>query len=278
MSPFEMLKIGNKVLHWGERTYIMGILNVTPDSFSDGGRFVDICAAVAHAKKMAAEGADIIDIGGESTRPGAAPVPEEEEKKRVIPVIERLKDEIEVPISIDTYRSGTAEAAIKAGAAMINDVWGLKADAGMAGMAAFYGAPVCIMHNKAEACYGNLIEDITADLEQSLEIAEKAGIRRENIIIDPGIGFGKTLEHNLEVMRRLEDFKAMGYPLLLGASRKSMIGKVLDLPVEERLEGTLATTVIGIIKGADIIRVHDVLQNRRAALMTDRVVRGHWTK
>ena len=273
-----MLKIGNKVLHWGERTYIMGILNVTPDSFSDGGRFVDICAAVAHAKKMAAEGADIIDIGGESTRPGAAPVPEEEEKKRVIPVIERLKDEIEVPISIDTYRSGTAEAAIKAGAAMINDVWGLKADAGMAGMAAFYGAPVCIMHNKAEACYGNLIEDITADLEQSLEIAEKAGIRRENIIIDPGIGFGKTLEHNLEVMRRLEDFKAMGYPLLLGASRKSMIGKVLDLPVEERLEGTLATTVIGIIKGADIIRVHDVLQNRRAALMTDRVVRGHWTK
>jgi len=272
------LKIGNKVLHWGERTYIMGILNVTPDSFSDGGRFVDICAAVAHAKKMAAEGADIIDIGGESTRPGAAPVPEEEEKKRVIPVIERLKDEIEVPISIDTYRSGTAEAAIKAGAAMINDVWGLKADAGMAGMAAFYGAPVCIMHNKAEACYGNLIEDITADLEQSLEIAEKSGIRRENIIIDPGIGFGKTLEHNLEVMRRLEDFKAMGYPLLLGASRKSMIGKVLDLPVEERLEGTLATTVIGIIKGADIIRVHDVLQNRRAALMTDRVVRGHWTK
>ena len=275
MNP---LKIGNRLLHWGERTYIMGILNVTPDSFSDGGRFVDICAAVAHAKKMAAEGADIIDVGGESTRPGAAPVPEEEEKKRVIPVIERLKDEIEVPISIDTYRYGTAEAAIKSGAAMINDVWGLKADAGMAKVAAFYGVPVCIMHNKAEACYVNLIEDMTDELEQSLEIAEKAEIARKNIIIDPGIGFGKTLGHNLEVMRRLEHFKTMGYPLLLGTSRKSMIGKVLDLPVEERLEGTLATTVIGIIKGVDIIRVHDVLQNRRAALMADRVVRGKWIK
>ena len=272
------LKIGKKVLYWGERTYIMGILNVTPDSFSDGGRFVDIDAAVAHAKKMTAEGADIIDVGGESTRPGAAPVTEEEEKKRVIPVIERLKNEIEVPISIDTYRSGTAEAAINAGAAMINDVWGLKADAGMAKVAAFYGVPVCIMHNKADACYGSLIEDMTAALEESLAIAEKAGIKRENIIIDPGIGFGKTLDHNLEVMRRLEHFKSMGYPLLLGTSRKSMIGKVLDLPVEDRLEGTLATTVIGIVKGVDIIRVHDVLQNRRAARMADKVVRTQWTK
>jgi dihydropteroate synthase len=267
------LRIGKSVFNWGERTYVMGILNITPDSFSDGGRFAYIDAAIAQARKMAAEGADIIDVGGESTRPGAIPVTEEEEKRRVIPVIECLANELEIPISIDSYRAGTAEAAIKAGAAMINDVWGLKADAKMSEVAAFYQTPVCIMHNRAEACYKCLIDDMTDDLRESISIAETAGIKRDNIILDPGIGFGKTLEQNLEVMRRLEYFKAMGYPLLLGTSRKSIIGRVLDLPVEERLEGTIATTVAGILKGVDIIRVHDVLQNRRAAVMTDRMVR-----
>jgi len=251
----------------------MGILNVTPDSFSDGGRFLDHDAAVGRARQMMAEGADIIDVGGESTRPGSTPVTAEQEMERVIPVIEYLSRNMDIPISVDTYRGNTAEAAIKAGAHMLNDVWGLKADPEMGRVAAQYRVPICIMHNKANTEYDNLIEDIIRELSQSIEMALKAGVKDENVIIDPGIGFGKTWEQNVQVMRHLEQFKQLGYPILLGTSRKSFIGRVLDLPVEERLEGTIATTVAGIMKGADIVRVHDVLQNRRAADMTDAVVR-----
>lgn len=267
------LCIGEREWCWGQRTYIMGILNVTPDSFSDGGRFFDHDAAIERARQMVAEGADIIDVGGESTRPGSEPISSEQEMERIIPVINRLSRDIDIPISVDTYKAKTAEAAIRAGTHMLNDVWGLKADPEMGSVAAQYRIPICIMHNKASAEYGDLIEDMIGELAESIEIALKAGIKDENIIIDPGIGFGKTWEHNLQVMRNLEQFKRLGYPILLGTSRKSFIGKVLDLPVEERLEGTIATTVAGIMKGVDVVRVHDVLQNKRAAAMTDRMVR-----
>lgn len=269
----ERLYIGNSVWEWGSRTYIMGILNITPDSFSDGGCFFNSDNAVRHALQMVEEGADIIDVGGESTRPGHTPVSARQEIERVVPVIERLAKELSVPISVDTYKAETAEAALKAGAHMLNDIWGLKADPDMGPLAAQYDVPVCIMHNRDNSEYSNLMENILGDLSESIDIAKKSGVKDENIIIDPGIGFGKTWEQNIEVMRHLEDFKRLGYPVLLGTSRKSFIGKVLDLNVEERLEGTLATTVTGIIKGTDIVRVHDVLQNKRAAVMTDRMVR-----
>lgn len=271
------MRIGGRTWQWGQRTYIMGILNVTPDSFSDGGIFDDPAQALKRAWRMAEEGADIIDVGGESTRPASLPVTAEQEMARIIPVIKMLKAELDIPISVDTYRAKTAEAAIKAGADMINDVWGLKADPDMAGVIAGHGVPVCIMHNSSSTEYRSLIDDIVAGLHQGIEVAHKAGVKDENIIIDPGIGFGKTWDQNIEVMARLERFKAMGYSLLLGASRKSFIGRVLDLPVNERLEGTLAVTVLGIAKGADVVRVHDVCQNRRAAIMADRMVRNKWT-
>ncbi len=267
------LHIGKEAWKWGERTYIMGILNVTPDSFSDGGRYNEKTAALEHAEQLVNEGADIIDIGGESTRPGATVVTIEEEIARVTPIIACLSKHITVPISIDTYHARTAEEALKAGAHMLNDVWGLKADPEMASVAAQYKVPICIMHNKEQADYDDLIEDMKRELTESIEIALKAGIDDEKIILDPGIGFGKTWEHNVLVMRHLEEFRQMGYPVLLGTSRKSFIGMVLDLPVEERLEGTIATTVTGIIKGIDIVRVHDVKENKRAAKMTDKMVR-----
>lgn len=270
----DRLNIANKVWEWGKRTYIMGILNVTPDSFSDGGRFFDIDAALKHATQMADEGAQIIDVGGEATRPGfAVPITSEEEIERVIPVIERLSKEVDLPISADTYKAKTAELAVKAGAHMINDVWGLKKDPEMADVAASCRVPVCIMHNKTNTEYDNLMEDIILELGQSIELAIRAGIKEENIIVDPGIGFGKTWEQNLIVMRNLEMLKKLGYPILLGASRKSFIGKTLGLEVHDRLEGTLAATSIGIMKGADIVRVHDVLPNARVAAMTDKIVR-----
>lgn len=269
----EQLRIGGRIWCWGRRTYIMGILNVTPDSFSDGGLFFDHDTAVGRARQMAAEGADIIDVGGESTRPGSESISSEQEIERIIPVIKRLSADMDIPVSVDTYKAKTAEVAVRAGAHMLNDVWGLKADPEMGNVAAQYSVPICIMHNKAVAEYGDLIEDMKRELAESIEIALKAGIKDENIIIDPGIGFGKTWEHNLKVMRNLEQFKRLGYPMLLGTSRKSFIGKVLDLLVEERLEGTIATTVAGIMKGADAVRVHDVLQNKRAAAMADRMVR-----
>lgn len=263
------MKIGKLDFDLDKKGYIMGILNVTPDSFSDGGRYVPIEEAVARALKMVEEGATIIDIGGESTRPGHAPVTVQEEIKRVVPVIEALVPLIDVPISIDTTKSEVAKAALDAGASMINDVWGFKYDPNMARVAAEYDVPVCLMHNRKEAKYDALITDMVSDLEESLQIALNAGIKKDKIILDPGIGFAKTLADNLEVMKALSVFKAMGYPILLGTSRKSMIGQALNLPVTERLEGTIATTVLGYIEGCRIFRVHDVRENFRALKMTE---------
>lgn len=267
------LTIGNKTFRLGERTYIMGILNVTPDSFSDGGKYNSIENALRHAEKMIAEGVDIIDIGGESTRPNHTPVGEQEELERVIPVISRLSKEFSIPISVDTYKAKVAEEAIKNGANLINDVWGFKMDDKIAHVAAKYDIPCCLMHNRNNMNYDSLIEDMLSDLTESINIALKAGVRKENIILDPGVGFAKTYEHNLEVINKLESFKTLDYPVLLGTSRKSMIGNTLNLPPEERVEGTLATTVIGIMKGCDFVRVHDVLENKRVCLMTDAIVR-----
>jgi len=243
------IRIGGKLWKWGRRTYIMGILNITPDSFSDGGKFIGLNDALAQAKEMVEDGADIIDIGGESTRPGAEPVDYAQEIVRIIPVIKALKQEFDIPISVDTYRASTAYAALSAGADMVNDVWGLKNDPDMAKVIAEHGVPVCIMHNSHTAEYKSLIEDVLTGLGQSIEIALKSGIKEENIIIDPGIGFGKTPDQNLDIMIALDRIKNLGYPILLGTSRKSFIGKVLGLPVEDRLEGTLATSVFGVTKG-----------------------------
>lgn len=269
------MKIWKNIWEWGNKTYIMGILNVTPDSFSDGGCYVSQDAAVRQAIRMYNEGADIIDVGGETTKPGAGPVAADIETDRVIPVIESLSKVIRIPVSVDTYRAKTAELAIKAGASMVNDVWGLKYDPDMAAVIAAYRVPVCIMHNRTGGTdYGDdLIGKILLELEESISIAKNANIPDENIMIDPGIGFAKTWEQNITVMRHLEDFKKLGYPVLLGASRKSFIGKVLDLEVADRLEGTLAATSIGITKGIDMVRVHDVLQNSRVAKMMDSMVR-----
>lgn len=268
------MRIGNKEYKLGERTYIMGILNVTPDSFSDGGKFNEIEAAVRQAKKLVEDGADIIDVGGESTRPGAKYVTEEEEIKRVVPIIKAIKKELDVTISIDTYKCKTAEEAIKAGADIINDIWGAKYDKNIAKVAAKYNVPIILMHNREDKPYENLMEDVINDLQESIDIALDAGVKKENIILDPGIGFAKTYEENLVVMNKCEVIKAMGYPVLLGTSRKSMIGLTLNLPVNERVEGTLATTVMGIMKGMEFIRVHDVLENKRVAVMTDTILKA----
>lgn len=268
------MRIGNKEFNIGERTYIMGILNVTPDSFSDGGKFNEIEAAVAQAKKLIKDGADIIDIGGESTRPGAEYVTEEEEIKRVVPIIKAIKEQLDVIISIDTYKSKTAEEAVKAGADIINDIWGAKYDKNIAKVAAKYNVPIILMHNRQPKPYENLMKDVVADLQESIDIAIEAGVKKENIILDPGIGFAKTYEENLIVMNNCEIIKEMGYPVLLGTSRKSMIGLTLNLPVNERVEGTLATTVMGIMKGLEFVRVHDVLENKRVAVMTDAILRA----
>lgn len=269
------LMCGRYELSLGKRTYIMGILNVTPDSFSDGGKFIDLEKAVKHAKKMVAEGADIIDVGGESTRPGAHEVSAEEELKRVLPVVQRLVKEIDVPISVDTYKSEVAEEVLRAGAHMINDVWGMQKDPEMASVVAKYGVPVIVMHNQKGTEYqGDIIEEICKFLRKSIQLGTAAGIKQEKIILDPGIGFGKTPEQNILVMSRLGELNDLGHPILLGTSRKSMIGKILDLPSGERVEGTLATTVMGIIQGVDIVRVHDVKENTRAAKVADAIVRG----
>lgn len=265
--------IGNKKFDLGKETYIMGILNVTPDSFSDGGKFNSIEKAVHQAKLMIKEGASIIDVGGESTRPNHTVISVEEEINRVVPIIEALKKEIDIPISIDTYKSEVAEAAIKAGADLINDVWGFKKDCNMAKVAAKYNVPCCLMHNRENKEYKSFMEDVIYDLKECIEIAIKAGVKKENIILDPGVGFAKSLEQNIQVVNELEKIVELGYPVLLATSRKSMIGLSLDLPVDERVEGTIATTVIGIMKGCDFVRVHDVLENKRAAQMTDIIVR-----
>ncbi|NLU08803.1 MAG: dihydropteroate synthase [Clostridiales bacterium] len=268
-----MLKIGSRDFKIGKKTYIMGILNVTPDSFSDGGKFNSIEKAVKHAKKMEAEGADIVDVGGESTRPGHVPVSEEEEIERVIPVISTLVKCVEVPISVDTYKGKVAEKAIKAGASFINDIWGFKKDPYISEVAADYKVPCCLMHNRDNRNYRNLMEDILNDLRESINIAVKAGVDSRNIIVDHGIGFAKDYEQNLDVMNNLEQLSQLGCPVLLGTSRKSMIGRALNLPVGQRLEGTIATTVIGIMKKCDFVRVHDVKENKRAIMMADAIFR-----
>lgn len=268
------MDIGNTKFVLGERTYIMGILNVTPDSFSDGGSYTSIEKALSRARQMVDEGADILDVGGESTRPNHTFVPAEEEIARVIPVIKAIQAELDVAVSIDTYKAKVAEEAIKAGASLINDVWGFKYDPQMADVASQYGAACCLMHNRDNHDYNNLLEDILKDLEESIDIALKAGVNKNKIMIDPGIGFAKTYKQNLLVMKNLEIFQRLGFPVLLGTSRKSMIGNTLNLPPEERIEGTLATTVLGIVKQCDFVRVHDIKENKRAAVMTDAILRS----
>ena len=268
------LNCRGRLLPVGQRTVIMGILNITPDSFSDGGLFFDLDTAVRHALEMVERGADIIDIGGESTRPSAVPVTLEEELERVIPVLQRLVQETDVPISVDTYKSGVAGQAVKEGAHMINDVWGLKADPALANVVAGYeDVPLILMHNQKGTQYNSMMDDLLDSLKASTETALAAGVSEENIILDPGIGFGKDTGQNLEVLRRLWELKTLGYPILLGTSRKSMIGITLDLPVTDRVEGTAATVTYGITRGADIVRVHDIKEMVRVVKMTDAIVR-----
>ncbi len=269
----ETTRCGNSQFKWGERTYVMGILNLTPDSFSGDGLGGDAEAALALARRFVAAGADIIDIGGESTRPTSRPVSASAELKRVIPVIERLSGELSVPISIDTFKSAVAHRAMAAGANMINDVWGLKQDPGLAEVAAEAGVPLVLAANQRDRPCSDIMPEVILSLKQSIKLALAAGVAEEDIIIDPGIGFGKTLEQNLEIMRRLAELKSLGRPILLGTSRKSMIGLTLDRPVDERLMGTAATVAIGIINGADIIRVHDVEEMVQVCRMCDAIVR-----
>lgn len=262
------MRIGNREFDTENGVYVMGILNVTPDSFSDGGRWLERDAALRQAAKMAAEGAAIIDIGGESTRPGHSPVGAEEEAARVLPVIAAVKRETGLPVSVDTYRHETARLALEAGADMINDIWGLRYDGGeMARLIAQSGAACCLMHNRKSAEYRDFMPELLEDLRGTLDLAAAAGIARERIILDPGIGFAKSCEQNLTAMHRLDELAALGCPVLLAASRKSVIGLSLGLPVQERLEGTLATTAIGVLQGATFVRVHDVKENLRAARM-----------
>lgn len=262
------MRIGGRDFDLENEVYIMGTLNVTPDSFSDGGRWIRPEAALRQAARMAAEGAAIIDIGGESTRPGHRPVDAAEEARRVLPVIEAVKRETGLPVSVDTYKHETARLALEAGADLINDVWGLKYDSGeMARVIAGSGAACCLMHNRREADYADFMPELISDLRGTLAAADTAGIGRERIILDPGVGFGKTYEQNLTVLHRLSELKELGCPVLLGASRKSVIGLTLGLPVEQRLEGTLATTAAGVLAGAAVIRAHDVRENLLAAKM-----------
>jgi len=292
---FQSLQVGNHIFNWGSRTYVMGILNLTPDSFSGDGLIAKgdtIQASLQQAREFLANGADILDVGGESTRPGSEPVGADEELERVIPVIEMIaKDFPEALISIDTYKAKVAEEAFKVGAHILNDVWGLRADPELAGIAAKYKVPVILMHNRSNPAsvevrtqlgnayigseYQDLIEDVKRELLVSVGLAKKAGVEETHIILDPGVGFGKTREHNLELINSLDEIRMLGYPVLLGASRKSFIGFTLDLPADQRMEGTAATVAIGIARGADIVRVHDVKEMARVAKMTDAIVRSN---
>ncbi len=266
-------RIGKTEFLWGQRTYVMGIVNVTPDSFSGDGLADNVESAVAQARRFQDDGADIIDVGGESTRPDAPPVTAEEELRRVIPVIEKLANTISLPISVDTCKAEVARMALEAGAALLNDVWGLKKDPALATIAAEKKVPLILMSNQRGEKHGHIIPAVAADLVRAIESALSAGISRENILVDPGVGFGKTLEQNLEIIRRLGELCSLGQPILLGTSRKSMIGLVLGLPADERIEGTAATVALGIANGADIVRVHDVKAMVRVSRMTDAIVR-----
>ena len=266
-------------LVWGRRTYVMGIINVTPDSFSGDGLGTDLPAIVEQALRFQEEGADFLDVGGESTRPGHEPISVEEELQRLIPALEAIVASARLPVSVDTYKSEVARRALDSGAVIINDVWGLKTDPRIAELAAEAGARLILMHNQETRQYRDLLPDIFASLRHSVEQAHRAGVPRENIILDPGIGFGKTPDHNLEILDRLDEFKNLGYqtmdyPLLIGTSRKSTIGLVLDLPVDQRVEGTAATVALSIARGADIVRVHDVKEMVRVCHMSDAIIRG----
>jgi dihydropteroate synthase len=280
MSELGETRIGARTFRWGERTYVMGILNVTPDSFSGDGLLVAedaLAAAVARAVEMAGEGADLLDIGGESTRPGHATVDEDEELRRTIPVVRAVRAALpSMPLTIDTTKPGVAAAALEAGANAINDIWGVGEDDTLARLAAEREVPLIVMHNRAEARYDHLVDAVVEDLRMAIDRAIRLGVPWASLIVDPGIGFGKTAEHNLELLRRLGELRVLGRPILLGTSRKSTLGKVLDLPADQRLEATLATTALGIAAGVDIVRVHDVLENVRAARMADAIVRGAW--
>lgn len=269
------MKIGGKEFNTKQHCYIMGILNVTPDSFSDGGKYQNIDAALFHAEEMVRDGADILDVGGESTRPGHIQITEEEEIARVTPIVEALKVRFDVPVSIDTYKSRVATEALKAGADMVNDIWGLKYDEKMAEVIAFHQVACCLMQNREKAEYKDFIPDVLEDLRESVRLAKAAGIQEDRISLDPGIGFGKTYEMNLEMMKRLSVLKEFEYPILLGTSRKSMIGLTLDLPADQREEGTLVTTVMGVMSGCSFVRVHDVKANRRAIQMTEAILQKH---
>ena len=268
------MQIGNRNFEIGNHTYIIGILNITPDSFSDGGCFNHMDSALFRVEEMIKEGADIIDIGGESTRPGYEKISEEEEIGRVVPVIEKIKEHFDVPLSLDTYKAKVATEGIKAGVDLINDIRGLKGDAGMAFVIADSKLPCCLMHNRSEAVYTDYIAEVVADLEETLTLAKNAGIASDRIILDPGIGFAKSYEQNLELLNRLEVLHSFGCPVLLGTSRKSVIGLTLDLPVEERVHGTVATTVLGVMKGCSFVRVHDIKANAEAIKMTEAILRA----
>ena len=266
------MRIGSRDFDTEHKTYIMGILNVTPDSFSDGGKWNNLDAALTHAQDMVREGADIVDVGGESTRPGHIQISEQEEIDRVAPMVEALKARLDVPVSIDTYKANVAKAALAAGADLVNDIWGLKYDGEMAWVIAKSKAACCLMYNKDKAEYENFYEDMLRETAQCAELARAAGIPADKIILDPGVGFGKTYEMNLETIHFMERFHRLGYPLLLGTSRKSVIGLTLDLPADQREEGTLATTVMAVMKGFSFVRVHDVRANRRAIQMTEAIL------
>ena len=252
-----------------DKTYVCGILNVTPDSFSDGGKFNKLDAALYHAEEMIEEGAMLIDIGGESTRPGYTKISDEEEIERVVPVIEALKSRFDVPLSLDTYKSKVAKAGIESGIDLINDIWGLKYDKAMAKVVADSGLPICIMHNRDNTDYTDFMTDVVSDLKESVDMAITAGIERDKLILDPGVGFAKNLEQNIIVMKELERLNCFKLPILLGTSRKSVIGLTLDLPKDERVEGTLVTTVLAVIKGCMFVRVHDVKENIRTIKMAE---------
>lgn len=274
-----MTNIGGRTFAWGERTYIMGILNVTPDSFSNDGVGGDVDAAVRQAVRFQQDGADIIDIGGESTRPPSIygksnPVSSDEEISRVLPVIETLAKETDLPLSIDTYKAAVAKAAVEAGASMINDIWAFQRDPNMSAVASDAGAAVVLMHNQNGTEYDDVVPDVISTLRRRVDAAVDAGVDGNRIVIDPGMGFGKTAKHNLEILRRLDEIAALGRPLLVGMSRKSTIGYVLNLPVDQRMEGTAAAVALSIAGGADIVRVHDVKEMARVARMTDAVTRG----
>lgn len=268
------MKIGNREFDVQGKTYLMGILNITPDSFSDGGKYNRMDEALRHVGQMIEEGMDLLDIGGESTRPGYELLDEQVEIERVVPIIERIKSEYNIPVSLDTYKAAVAQAGIEAGIDLINDIWGLRYDGQMASVIARSGLPCCLMHNRREAVYQDFMQETAADLGYSLHLAAEAGILEDKIILDPGIGFGKTYEQNLEMLNGLEQLHMFGCPLLLGASRKSVIGLTLDTPVTERLEGTLVTTVIAVMKGCTFVRVHDILANKRAIQMAE-AIRNH---